>query len=253
MNVAKSLSETDGPKFLRKSFSIEQEILNCKLSLSSTSITHDGVMGEVNEAHFINILRKYLPQRYAIDTAIIIDSNGATSDQIDTVIYDMQYTPTLLDQQKHRYVPAEAVYAVFEVKPTVNKEYLVYAGEKAESVRRLERTSIEIPYAGGTYPAKQLFPITAGIVATNIEWAGGFKSDTFRKNFSELIDLKSLDCGLAVSGDSFDFYNGEILIGPQENALAFFIFRLLQKLQSLGTVPAIDWNKYATVLGCNGC
>ena len=121
MNIAKSFSETDGPKFLRKSFAAEQEILNCKLSLSSTSITHDGVMGEVNEAHFINILRKYLPHRYAVDTAIIIDSNGATSDQIDAVIYDMQYTPTLLDQQKHRYVPAEAVYAVFEVKPTINR------------------------------------------------------------------------------------------------------------------------------------
>lgn len=253
MNRAKSLSETDGPKFLRRSFAIEQEILNCKLSLSSASITHDGVMGEVNESHFINILRKYLPHRYAVDTAIIIDSNGATSDQIDTVIYDMQYTPTLLDQQKHRYVPAEAVYAIFEVKPTINKEYLVYAGDKAESVRRLERTSIPIPHAGGEYEPKELFNITAGIVATNISWSEGFNGESFRKNVAVLTDLKALDCGLAVTGDSFDIYEGEIVIAPPKNALTFFIFRLLQKLQSLGTVPAIDWNKYATVLGCNGC
>ena len=47
-------------------------------------------------------------------------------------------------------------------------------------------------------------------------------------------------------------YDGKIVICPPKNALSFFIFRLLQKLQSLGTVPAIDWNKYATVLGCNG-
>jgi hypothetical protein len=66
----------------------------------------------------------------------------------------MQYTPSLLDQQKHRYVPAEAVYAVFEVKPSINWDYLIYAGEKADSVRILERTSIEIPHAGGTFPAK---------------------------------------------------------------------------------------------------
>jgi len=251
MNIAKSLSETDGPKFLRKSFAAEQEILKCKLLLSSTSITHDGVMGEVNEAHFINILRKYLPNRYAVDTAIIIDSNGTTSDQIDVVIYDMQYTPTLLDQQKHRYVPAEAVYAVFEVKPTINKDYLIYAGNKAKSVRSLERTSIEIPHAGGKYQAKPLFPITAGIVAIKIDWIDGFAGETFQRNYSELTGLKTIDCGLAVSGDSFDIYDGQIVIGPSKNALTFFIFRLLQKLQSLGTVPAIDWNRYATVLGCN--
>ncbi|BBO86678.1 hypothetical protein DSCO28_72440 (plasmid) [Desulfosarcina ovata subsp. sediminis] len=252
MNIAKSLSDTDGPEFLRQSFSAEQEILKCKLLLSSRSITHDGTVGDVNETHFIKILRKYLPRRYAVDNAIIIDSNGATSDQIDVVVYDMQYSPTLLDQKKHRYVPAEAVYAVFEVKPTINKEYLIYAGEKAESVRKLERTSIPIPYAGGEYKPKKVFPITAGIVATNIDWIDGFNSEAFRKNFEELTDSKVIDCGLAVSGDSFDIYDGDILIGPQKNALTFFIFRLLQRLQSLGTVPAIDWNKYATALGCNG-
>lgn len=34
------------------------------------------------------------------------------------VVFDRQYTPTLLDNDKHRYVPAEAVYAVFECKPS---------------------------------------------------------------------------------------------------------------------------------------
>lgn len=167
--------------------------------------------------------------------------------------YDMQYTPTLLDQEKHRYVPAEAVYAVFEVKPTINKEYLIYAGDKAESVRTLERTSVPITFVAGKYEPKELFPITAGIIATKIDWTDGFAGGTFQKNHAELTGPKTIDCGLAVSGDSFDIYDGKTVIGPSTNALSFFIFRLLQKLQSLGTVPAIDWNKYATVLGCNAC
>ena len=54
-------------------------------------------------------LRKYLPNRYAVAQGIVVDSNGATSDQIDIIIFDPQYTPTLLDQQSHRFVPAEAV------------------------------------------------------------------------------------------------------------------------------------------------
>ena len=50
---------------------------------------------------------------------------------LPVVIYDPQYTPTLLDQHDHKYVTAEAVYAVMEVKPTVNKGLLDYAGKKA--------------------------------------------------------------------------------------------------------------------------
>jgi len=112
MNKAKKQSEVDGKSFLRSAFAAEQEVLSGQLKLSFDSISHSGVMGDVNEKYFIEVLRKYLPKRYAVDSAIVIDSNGATSDQIDIVIYDPQYTPTLLDQHDHRYIPAESVYVV---------------------------------------------------------------------------------------------------------------------------------------------
>lgn len=248
MNKAKTNSIIDGKSFLRSAFAAEQEVLKVQLELSSESITHDGVMGDVNEQHFIKVLRKYLPNRYAIDSAIVIDSNGATSDQIDIVIYDPQYTPTLLDQHNHRFIPAEAVYAVFEVKPTINKGYLEYAGDKAESVRVLERTSVPITHVAGTPTVKELFPIISGIVATDVDWAEGFSSDAFSENHGALVDNKILDCGLAVSGGCFDVFEGDLRIGPINNSLAYFIFRLLQKINSLGTVPAVDWNKYALVM-----
>ena len=68
------------------------------------------------------------------------------------------------------------------------------------------------------------------------------------ENYESLGELQKLDCGLAVSGSVFDIYSGKMEIGPGNQALAYFLFRLLQKLQSLGTVPAIDWNAYAAVL-----
>jgi hypothetical protein len=40
-------------------------------------------------------------------------------------------------------------------------------------------------------------------------------------------------------------------LGPKNNALAFFAFRLLAKLQSLATVPAVDWMAYANQLSQN--
>jgi hypothetical protein len=248
MNKAKDMSNTNGKQFLRSAFSAEQEVLRVKLKLSSASITHNGVMGDVNEQHFIAFLKKSLPKRYAVESAIVIDSNGNTSDQIDIVIFDNQYTPTLLDQHDHRFVPAEAVYAVFEVKPVINKGYLEYASKKAESVRKLERTSIPIKHAGGEYPAKPLFPIVAGIVAADIEWAEGLNSRAFIDNIESFSDDSFLDCGLVLSGGCFDFFREELLLGPKTNSLAYFLFRLLEKLQGLGTVPATDWNKYAIVI-----
>jgi hypothetical protein len=249
MTKAKTKSHEDGKRFLQEAFTLEQRLLQVKLELSSQSVPHPGTLGEVNESYLIDVLRKYLPNRYAVDTGIVIDSTGATSDQIDVIIYDNQYTPTLLDQQSHRFVPAEAIYGVFEVKPTINKAYLEYAGGKAESVRRLARTSVPIIHAGGEYPAKPPFPIIAGIIASSIDWATGFSAESFKENYNSLTELQKLDCGLAVSGSVFDVYSGSIEIGPSEQSLAYFLFRLLQKLQSLGTVPAIDWNAYAAVLG----
>ncbi len=248
MNRAKEKSKEDGKKFLRSAFSAEQEVLSVQLKLSSESITHDGVMGDVNEKHFIEVLRKYLPKRYAVDSAIVIDSNGKTSGQIDIVIYDPQYTPTLLDQHDHRYIPAESFYAVFEVKPTINKGYLEYAGEKSASVRSLERTSVPIIHVGGEAVAKEPFPIVSGIIATTIDWAEGFSSESFLKNHAALVGPELLDCGLSVTGGCFDLFDGTLKNGPTENSLAYFIFRLLKKLNSLGTVPAVDWNKYAMVM-----
>jgi hypothetical protein len=246
MNLAKNSSIFDGRAFLREAFTAEQELLLHKLDLSAKSITHSGVLGEVNEQHFIDVLRKYLPKRYEVAHAIVIDCNGATSDQIDIVIFDQQYTPALLDQQSHRFVPAEAVYCVLEAKPTISKPYLEYAGAKAESVRKLERTSVPIAHAGGEYPPKPLFEIIAGIVATRAEWADGCSSRAFEEALAAQQGARVLNCGLALSDRAFDTHSGSLFLSATEGSLATFLFRLLQRLQGLGTVPAVDWTRYGS-------
>jgi len=246
MNRAKVASETDGKQFLRDAFESEQSVLSVQLELSSKSITHDGVMGEVNEQHFIAFLRRHLPFRYQVDHGIVIDSEGSTSDQIDIVIFDRQYTPTLLDQQSHRFIPAEAVYCVFEVKPTINKGYLEYAAGKAASVRRLVRTSASIVHAGGEHTPKEPFSILAGIVAVNAEWVDGINSDSLSNCLASLTGEHALNCGIALRSGTFDDFSGSVSTTGPEGALAYFLFRLLSALQGLGTVPAVDWRRYAS-------
>ena len=35
---------------------------------------------------------------------------------------------------------------------------------------------------------------------------------------------------------------------PAENSLAWFLFTLLKRLQDLGTIPAVNWDRYRDVL-----
>ncbi|KFN46662.1 hypothetical protein N787_09685 [Arenimonas metalli CF5-1] len=236
----------DDTAWLRDAFVGVQEELTLKIRRAAQSIGHAGTQGSVNEDHWIEVFRAYLPDRYKVETGFVIDSAGGRSDQIDIIIFDRHFTPTLLDQQRHRYIPAEAVYAVFESKPHFDKSYLEYAGQKAASVRRLVRTSVPISHAGGTFPAKALFPIVAGLVAPRSSWADGL-GPTFQKNLPVAAE-ELLDCGCALDDGAFDTFGPALQIYPSEGGLIRFLFRLLSKLQSLGTVPAIDWSAYASVV-----
>jgi hypothetical protein len=97
--------EPGDKEFLKAAFKADQDCLLANLK-SSNRIFHRGDRGEVNEQFFIELLRAYLPDRYTIDKAMIIDSNGNVSKSIDVVVFDRHFTPTLLDNKKHRYVPA---------------------------------------------------------------------------------------------------------------------------------------------------
>lgn len=250
-NIAKRASEADGQKFLREAFERVHARLAFDLEDAAKTVTHDGKRGEVTESDWLRVIRSYLPNRYAADSGIVIDSTGKTSDQIDIVIYDLHYTPVLLTRESNRYIPAEAVYAVLEAKPTINKGLLEYAGGKAQSVRRLKRTSAPVVHSDAVHAPKKLFPIVSGMVAASVEWKDGFGESFQRVLSSEALSGdRRIDCGCGLSHGAFDLFaaGGALTFGEQQAGLVFFLFRLLDKLQSLGTVPAIDWNAYASVL-----
>jgi hypothetical protein len=137
------------------------------------------------------------------------------------------------------------VYGVFECKPTLNKDYIEYAEKKAASVRGVHRTSVAIAYAGGTCQPKPHFRILAGILAPSSSWAHGL-GEALERNLSSDPD-NMLDCGVAIDCGCFDRYEEGLSITNEQGALMYFLFRLLARLQSLGTVPAIHWTAYSRV------
>lgn len=233
--------------WLKGVFEDVQKDLQHDLYRASRGVEHAPTKGDIHEDSWIEVLRNYLPKRYGVDKGIVIDSKGNKSDQIDIVIFDPQYTPMLLIQQNHKYIPAEAVYAVFECKPTFSKSYLEYAGNKASTVRNLIRTSVPIATASGTIPPKVPHNIICGILAAKCEWTGGIKSKSFDSNLPTTAN-SLLDIGCALDGGTFVSENSGLEKHQSSNNLMYFLFNLLAKLQALGTVAAIDWKAYARIL-----
>lgn len=100
--------------------------------------------------HWAKLFEEHLPQRYQVITKCkVADHLGRTSDEIDIAICDRQYSTLVVKAESRQRVPAEAVYAVLEVKPRVNRDRVLYAADKVESVRGLARTSAPIVHADG--------------------------------------------------------------------------------------------------------
>ena len=118
-----------------------------KCSPSSPSVLSSNTpppQESATEHHWLQLFDRYLPKRYRAAPAFVIDSTGRRSRQIDIAIFDNLYTPPLFPHSAGLHLPAESVYAVFEVKPTFSRQWLRDAAEKAASVRSLRRTSVSV-------------------------------------------------------------------------------------------------------------
>lgn len=255
---------------LRDLFHGLQKQMLASLNVNREFIGHPSSKGDATEQHWIEFLRTYLPDRYKVDKAIVIDSTGNVSEQMDIVIYDAIYTPFIFNQDGFMYIPAESVYAVFEVKQDV-KGYIEYAAQKIESVRKLKRTSIGMVSSGKSMSARQLTKIIGGILTTTSSYS---ENETLKSHLKKLKGLQTLDLGcLCDTGSFYIDYNEtipeginpindikdnrmyieqvyesrevkEIEFSDSDVSLFTFFLQLVSYLKSIGTVPAIDINAY---------
>lgn len=233
---------------LQQLFANRQQQLGAQLRLARQFIDQPGDKGTVSENEWINLLSSFLPDRYRAAKATIIDSTGATSESIDIVVYDRQYSPLVFEQQGFRYVAAEAVYAVFEVKQTLNAQHIDYAAKKAASVRRLVRTSAPVVDIRGETPQKKPIPIIAGLLTTDVEWTEGTAAQHLQKKSESLDDHQLLDMVCAADSFGFEVYRDDqgshVMASTRETGLVFFLFGVLQRFQKVGTVAPIDFSAY---------
>lgn len=219
---------------------------------------HPVIKGDVLENGWRDLLQEYLPARYKIASGFVVSYDNKISEQMDCVVYDNTYTPTFFGEHRLAYIPAEGVYAVFEIKPQVNPKNIKYAIEKIKSVRMLKRTSIAYVGDGQDKQPKKEFDIIGGLLARDVSNWGRYEKllDKYKD-----CKIKALDCVLTANGGGVDYFRrgrgwrgrgypeAEITIYPKPEDIMKGALRLVMALQGQGTVPAIDWNKWLSRLG----
>jgi len=190
---------------------------------------HGPTHGDATEQQWLELFANYLPKAYKASPAFIINGAGRRSHQIDIAIYDHLLSPPLFPHPAGVHIPIESVYAVFEVKGSLSGREILYAGEKADSVRRL-------------YPRRRN-RILAGILATTSSWRARTYATHLRAALRDIPLSHRVDFGCALDRGSFEF-DRKLHISHHDEALIFFVLRLIERLNALGPAPPADLMSY---------
>jgi hypothetical protein len=215
-----------------------------RLSTARKSFGHAPSKGDASESVWLDLLQTYLPRRYDVASAHVVDSNANFSDQIDVVVFDRQYSPFIFTFEGQKIIPAESVYGVFEAKQTLNADLVRYARAKATSVRQLHRTSLRIPHAGGTFEAKTPMPILGGVLAFESDWNPPL-GEPLQKALLDGDAISRLDLGCVAAHGMFYRADDKVVFAAEKKPATAFLLELIARLQELATVPMIDVRAYA--------
>ena len=91
------MSQSENKIDLKDLFHGLQSQMLTKLTTISENVEHPTTQGEGTELNWIEMLKNYLPKRYKVDKAFVLDYKGNLSDQIDILIYDQHFSPLLFN------------------------------------------------------------------------------------------------------------------------------------------------------------
>lgn len=253
------MSDDQGPSSnninLTNAWTLLHRTVDQQLETARGLIRHTTAKGDMAESAWIKVLCDWLPTRYTVGSGFVVDSNDSSSLQIDILIYDRHFTPLVFPAgSDHVVVPAESVYAVLEAKQELSATNIAEAADKVESVRQLARHPGPLHTQKGLEEAKPIHRILGGIVAFDSDWAPPI-GEVLSTNLKKQRAFRTLDFACAArhgtarleaepNGDEEPQY--EISIG--KTAVTRFLFQLIAGLQTLGSVPPVDYPRYAAYL-----
>ncbi len=123
---------------------ISRELNSKSESIRQAYKTHNPSAGTSREDLIVRFFRDHLPQRYRVDTGLILAGTGRFSNEADLVIVDRHLNSPLYPTNTKPIWLVESVYALIEVKTTLSKKNFENCLQKCQRFKRLEKKYSDI-------------------------------------------------------------------------------------------------------------
>lgn len=136
--------------------------LQAEVDFVNSTIEHQASKGAGNELALRRGIAELLPDRFGVDTGIVIDRNGKQSKQCDIIIYDKHNYPGLLALRTTHLFPVDIVYAAIEVKTTLTTCEIDSSIDNIESVKSLDYIPRTVVYQSSkTTPGQERLAVSS--------------------------------------------------------------------------------------------
>lgn len=112
------MSRAKKPSSLADYWSGIHKALDERLLAAKEYLRHPS-SGPNAENYFRDLLRQYLPHRYAVESGFVVNVGGDRSDFIDILLVDSMHVPPLSAESHFKVFPAEAVVGAVEITSAV--------------------------------------------------------------------------------------------------------------------------------------
>lgn len=138
MTKAKKKARAVSPPKFDDYWQLRMEGATSRLKAAQQIVSHTGTRGSLAENLLRELIRDFLPQRWAVGTGFIMSAGRKRSNQVDVLIYDQLTTsPIYRDGELVILSPGASRVAV-EVKSYLNKEEIGKAYNNIWSVKTVD-------------------------------------------------------------------------------------------------------------------
>ncbi len=125
---------------LERILSAASEDMLRQFEIFSAQYQHRGLRGSAREDVVSNFLVNYLPSNLEIASGEIFDTRGSNTRECDVIILDRLKVPLMFSGNK-RLTPIEGVYAVMEVKSSLDSPALRDCLSKCSDIKSMPKTA----------------------------------------------------------------------------------------------------------------
>jgi hypothetical protein len=250
-------TKNDGQATLADYWSGIHEALNKRLRSVQKFLRHPTSGGNA-EDHIRQLLRDYLPTRYAVENGFVVNADQARSDAMDILFVDKHFIPPLSAEPAFKVFPCEAVVGALEMtsspKSQVGRAGIGKISKLQDDIMKLARLrglAKERQYASPVFGGSGAYHLSprSYLITFGDEWK---HADTFEGNLTDsLRTAKGSGSDVWVNA-AFSFAHGLYVFKPYSvfeydrvtaNSLLEFVFLINEGLRTVPTA-AIDLRRY---------